>query len=192
MWNCPELNHREIGDWTLIHSDDLESRSRPLCELLEHSTTYLFSAGFPSRKRGTRRLFELEESRGVWFPTVQHDSLLYKEDSAGAGGDRSSGTVLAPPMLVPVLDGAGNGYSAPSVPLQVTADISTGETSSSDQGRVHSSNRLAALRSCLEERGFPPKVVELILGATRSNAHSAYQSAWVLWRSCCRLASRRC
>ena len=49
-------------------------------------------------------VFELEESLEVWFPSVQHDLLLYNEDSAGAGGDRSSGAVLDEPMLVPVLD----------------------------------------------------------------------------------------
>ena len=69
-------------------------------------------------------VFELEESLEVWFPSVQHDLLLYNEDSAGAGGDRSSGDLLGEPMLVPVLDGAENGYSAPSIHLQVTADIS--------------------------------------------------------------------
>jgi hypothetical protein len=89
-------------------------------------------------------------------------------------------------MLVPVLDGTSNGHSAPYFPIQVVADVPVGGGSSIDEGRVHPSNRLAALRSCLEERGFPEKVIELILGATRSNTHSAYQSAWVAWSSWCR------
>ena len=75
-------------------------------------------------------------------------------------------------MLVPVLDGTSDRHSAP-LPLQVVANIPVGEVSSIDQGRIHPFNRLAALRSCLEERDFPQKVIELILGATRSNIHAA-------------------
>lgn len=60
------------------------------------------------------------------FPFVQLDSLLSKVDLAGAGRNRSSGAVLAKPMLVHVLDVAGDGYSAPSISLQVVAGISVG------------------------------------------------------------------
>ena len=77
-------------------------------------------------------------------------------------------------MLVSVSDGTSDGHSAPVVPIQVVADIPVGGI-----------NRLAALRSCLEERGFPQRVIELILEATRSNTHAAYQSTWVTWSSWC-------
>lgn len=168
------------------NSGNLGSRSGSLRELLERSVTdFCQPVSATGSLENRRSVAELEGSRGILFPPLQPDSLLSDEGSARTSRDCTSDTLLAQPMLVPVLDGTSNGHSAPSLPIQVVADVPVGGGSSIDEGRVHPSNRLAALRSCLEERGFPEKVIELILGATRSNTHSAYQSAWVAWSSWC-------
>ncbi|KAI9550901.1 hypothetical protein GHT06_004520 [Daphnia sinensis] len=172
-----------------IDSGSVGGKSGPFCELLERSTSDFCKPVSATGSLEHRRSFtELEGSRRILFSPLQLNSLLSNEDSTGTSGDCPSNALLAQPMLVPVLDGASDGHAAPSLPIQVVADFPVGGGSSTDRGRVHQINRLAALRSCLEERGFPQKVIELILGATRSTTHSAYQSAWVAWISWCFLS----
>jgi hypothetical protein len=178
---APVLRGLEVRS-SLIQSNSsgLESGGGPICERFERSTADFCPPVPPTRSLEHEcSVIELEEPSGIFSPSVQHDSLLPNESSARAGGDCVGGAVLAQPMLVPVLNVTSDGLSTPSVPIQVVADVPVGGMSPTDQERIHPLNRLAALRSFLVERGFPSRVIELILGATRTNTHSAYQSAWV-------------
>ena len=127
----------------------------------------------------------LEGSRGVLLSPVQPYSILPVKDTAREGNNCTDCPILAKPALVPIADGTSNGLPPSSSAIPIVADIPVGGGSSSDYERIITSDRLAALRSCLGERGLPPKVIELILGAARSNTHSAYQSAWNAWSRWC-------
>lgn len=153
---------------------------------MERSVADLCQPISPARGLDDGRIVSgLEEPLGILLPPVRADPLLPFKDPAGAGGNCSNCSVLAQPVLVPIIVGASDGRPTSSFSPQVVADIPVGGVSSADQGQLNSTDRLAALRSCLGERGLSPKVIELVLGAARSNTHSAYQSAWVAWNSWC-------
>ena len=103
----------------------MEGKIGPFCELLECSTAdFCQPVSATGSMEHRRSVAELEGSRRILFPPLQH------EGSAGSSGDRSTSTLLAQPMLVPVLDGTGDGHSAPLIAIQVVANIPVGGVSS--------------------------------------------------------------
>ena len=158
----------------------------PFRQLLERAVASLCQPLSPAGGlEDGRLLVQLEGPVGVLFSPIQPDPILSHQDPTRASGNSPCGSVLAQPILVPIPNGTGDGHSGAAVPVQVTADIPVGGVSSVDRERSDSADRLAALRRCLGERGLSPKVIELVLGAARTNTHATYQSAWVSWSSWC-------
>jgi hypothetical protein len=169
------------------HSVDLEDGAGPFRQLLERAVASLCQPLSPAGGlEDGRLLVQLEGPVGVLFPPIQPDPILSHQDPTRASGNSPCGSILAQPILVPIPNGTGDGHSGAAVSVQVTADIPVGGVSSVDRERSDSADRLAALRRCLGERGLSPKVIELVLGAARTNTHATYQSAWVSWSSWCR------
>ena len=153
---------------------------------MERSTSDLCQSFSPARCMEDRRpLNMLEGSRRVLLSSVQPDSILSVEDPAREGRNSPDCPLLAQPVLVCIADGTSNGLPPSSSANPVVVDIPVGGGSSSDREQIITPDRLAALRSCLGERGHPPKVIELVLGAARTNTHAAYQSAWGAWSRWC-------
>lgn len=132
-----------------------------------------------------RVLPELERSAGLRISPVQPDPKLCVEINQRQGVVNIDHTLLAQSSLVSVPASAGCGHSSIIDAQPQPTLITTGRLPPVNTGRLDTANRLETLRNCLGAQGLPPEVVELLLAATRSNSHAAYQSAWSAWRDWC-------
>jgi hypothetical protein len=96
----------------------------------------------------------------------------------GPGNNRDDHAALAHTVEVPDPAGVGGGFTPNVLPGTGSVDIPVGGISSTDSQPLNTACRLEAIGSCLDSRGSPQEVIELLLSATRKNTNAAYQSSW--------------
>jgi hypothetical protein len=96
----------------------------------------------------------------------------------GPGNNRDDHAALAHTVEVPDPAGVGGGFTPNVLPGTGSVDIPVGGIPSTDSQPLNTACRLEAIGSCLDSRGSPPEVIELLLSATRKNTNAAYQSSW--------------
>jgi hypothetical protein len=123
--------------------------------------------------------------RGICVPTIRSHSGLPVESAEGKSVDFIDLPTLAGPAVVP--DAVEHGVRHPSG-LEAeprAAEIGQRGDESTMQHSGLPASRLEIVRAMYGKQGFSGEVVELFVGAIRSNTTSAYGSAWRIWADWC-------
>ena len=128
---------------------------------------------------------KLEVHPELRFPPLQPHPTVPFEAHSRPSYNSADHPPLAHSTVVPDPAGIGGGCSTHVLPGSGFVDIPVGGIPSTDSQPLNTACRLEAIGSCLDSRGFPPEVIELLLSATRKNTNAAYQSAWKNWNNWC-------
>ena len=153
---------------------------------MEHTTPNFRQLVSTARGVEDRRVHaELEICQEFHVPPFQPNFTLPLEADSRSSDNGNDNTFLVHTIMVPDTAGVVGGHTTHVPSGTGPVDIPFGGISSTDGQLYHPVNRLEAIGSCLDSRGFPPEVVQLLLSATRENTNTAYQSAWNGWRNWC-------
>ena len=153
---------------------------------MEYTASDFHKLASPAWSLDDRRIHaELEIRQELLLPPVQSHPTLPFKANPGPGNNRDDHAALAHIVVVPDPAGVGGGFTPNVLPGTGSVDIPVGGIPSTDSQPLNTACRLEAIGSCLDSRGFPPEVIELLLSATRKNTNAAYQSAWKNWNNWC-------